>query len=151
MAKRAAGILLWRRRATETEVLLVHPGGPFWAKKDDGAWSIRKGLYGSGENAEAAARREFREETGMTVEAALMPLGEFPQSGGKVVTAFAAQGDFDAANLVSNAFVLEWPPRSGNLQEFPEADRAAWFAPAIAEQKLVPGQRAIVRALLERL
>ncbi len=151
MAKRAAGILLWRRRATETEVLLVHPGGPFWAKKDDGAWSIPKGLYGSGENAEAAARREFREETGMTVDAALMPLGEFPQSGGKIVTAFAAEGDFDAANLVSNAFVLEWPPQSGSLQEFPEADRAAWFAPAIAEQKLVPGQRAIVRALLDRL
>ncbi len=151
MAKRAAGILLWRRRATEAEVLLVHPGGPFWAKKDDGAWSIPKGLYASGENAEAAARREFREETGMTVDAALMPLGEFPQSGGKIVTAFATEGDFDAANLVSNAFVLEWPPRSGSLQEFPEADRAAWFAPAIAEQKLVPGQRAIVRALLDRL
>lgn len=148
MARRAAGIVLWRRGAAGIEVLLVHPGGPFWAGKDDGAWSIPKGLLDAGEDPADAARREFCEETGMTPDDVLTPLGEFRQSSGKSVVAFAAAGDFDVTALASNAFQMEWPPRSGRQQEFPEVDRAAWFAPEAAERKLVPGQRAIVRALL---
>ena len=127
MGKRSAGILLHRNGASE--VLLVHPGGPFWAKKDLGAWSIPKGEHDEGEDARDTALREFREETGTELEAAeLTDLGAIKQRGGKVVQAWAAEGDLDAEAVRSNTFTMEWPPRSGQQREFPEVDRAAWFS-----------------------
>lgn len=151
MPARSAGILMFRRTADGIEVLLAHPGGPFWAKKDEGAWSIPKGLIDEGEDVEGAARREFAEETGTRPEGELIPLGEFRQSGSKVVTAFAVEGDFDPATLVSNMIPIEWPPRSGRTMEIPEVDRAAWFAPDEAVGKMLKGQVPILEALLERL
>ena len=151
MAERSAGVLLYRRTGAEPEMLLVHPGGPFWARKDDGVWSIPKGLTDEGEDAAAAARREFAEETGGTIVGDLVDLGTFRQPGGKMVQAFAVEGDFDLAGFTSNLFAMEWPPKSGRTQEFPEADRAGWFAPAEALRKISKGQAAIVLALLERL
>lgn len=151
MPKRAAGILMYRRMSAPLEVLLVHPGGPLWAKKDDGAWSIPKGLYEDGEQPEAAARREFQEETGGVPSGELLPLGAFKQPGGKVIEAWAVEGNFDVATLTSNTFPMEWPPRSGRMQEFPEVDRAAWFAPDAAAQKVVPGQRPILQALAAKV
>jgi predicted NUDIX family NTP pyrophosphohydrolase len=151
MPARSAGILLYRRLAAAPEVLLVHPGGPFWAKKDDGAWSIPKGLYAEDEAADAAARREFEEETGVAIDAPLLPLGDFRQPGGKIVTAFAAEGDFDPASLISNHFTMEWPPRSGRITQFPEIDRAGWFDPPTAALKILKGQRPILEALAARL
>jgi predicted NUDIX family NTP pyrophosphohydrolase len=146
MAKVSAGILLFRRRP-DLEVLLVHPGGPFWAKKDLGAWSIPKGLADEGEDLLAAAKREFLEETGMTVDGEVLDLGAHKQPGGKTIVAWAHEGDFDPASLTSNMFSLEWPPRSGRMAEFPEADRAAWFSVDEALEKINKGQRAIVEAL----
>jgi predicted NUDIX family NTP pyrophosphohydrolase len=151
MPRRSAGILLYRRRGSAVEVLLVHPGGPFWAKKDDGAWSIPKGEYAPGEEPLAAARREFEEETGSRVEGAAMALGAFRQPSAKVVEAWAVEGDFDPATLKSNTFTLEWPPRSGRMREVPEVDRAGWFAPEAAARKLLKGQRPILEALLRAL
>jgi predicted NUDIX family NTP pyrophosphohydrolase len=154
MAKRSAGILLYRLAGPEPEVLLVHPGGPFWARRDDGAWSIPKGEYADDEDPRAAALREFEEELGTKapVDAgALLDLGAVKQRSGKVVTAFALEGDLDPDQITSNAFAMEWPPRSGRTQEFPEVDRAGWFAPAQARAKLVPAQAALVDRLLERL
>jgi predicted NUDIX family NTP pyrophosphohydrolase len=148
MPRRSAGILLYKRTQSGLMLLLVHPGGPFWARKDDGVWTIPKGEYEDGEDAAAAARREFAEETGTSVNAALILLGEFRQAGGKRVTAFAAEGDFDAATLRSNVFSVEWPPKSGRTQQFPEVDRAAWFAPALALEKILRSQQPIVEALL---
>jgi predicted NUDIX family NTP pyrophosphohydrolase len=141
MPKRSAGILLYRRRAAGFEVLLVHPGGPFWAKKDAGAWSIPKGEYSEGEDPLAVARREFIEETGARLEGECLLLGEVVQPGRKVVTGFALEGDLDPATLRSNAFELEWPPKSGRKATFPEIDRAQWFSPAEAQQKILSGQR----------
>jgi predicted NUDIX family NTP pyrophosphohydrolase len=132
MAAKSAGILVYRRRAEGIEVLLVHPGGPFWARRDAGAWSIPKGEYSDAEDAEAAARREFTEETGWA---------------GKVVTAFAAEGDFDVAGLSSNRFEMEWPPKSGRVASFPEVDRAGWFTLAEAHEKIVEGQRPLLAGL----
>jgi predicted NUDIX family NTP pyrophosphohydrolase len=129
----------------------VHPGGPFWANKDDGAWSIPKGEYGAGEDALAAARREFNEETGSPVNGEAIALGTFRQPSGKIVDAWAIAGDFDPATLKSNTFTLEWPPRSGRVREAPEVDRAGWFAPEEAERKLLKGQRPILAALLRAL
>ena len=152
MPQRSAGILLYRRRGTDAiEVLLVHPGGPFWAKKDDGAWSIPKGLTGPGEHPLAAAMREFAEETGAEAEGEAMALGAFRQSAAKIVEAWAVEGEFDPAKLKSNTFAMEWPPRSGQMREFPEADRAAWFTPEAAARKILAGQRPILEALLQRL
>lgn len=151
MAVISAGVLLYRRTASGPEVLLAHPGGPFWTRKDAGAWSIPKGLVEAEEAPEAAARREFAEETGITIEAPLQPLGAFRQPGGKTVLAFAAEGDLDPAAIVSNTFTMEWPPRSGRNAEFPEIDRAAWFDPATAADKILKGQRPILDALLSRL
>jgi predicted NUDIX family NTP pyrophosphohydrolase len=142
---------MYRRRGDGVEVLLVHPGGPFWAKKDHAAWSIPKGLADEGEDTEAAARREFAEETGVAPEGSLTPLGEFRQSGGKVVVAFGLEGDLDPAGIVSNTFEMEWPPGSGRRQQFPEVDRAAWFTPEEAEPRLHKGQVAILAALLEHI
>ena len=146
MPQRSAGILLFRRRSGSPEVLLVHPGGPFWAKKDEGAWSIPKGLCEAGEDPLATARREFLEETGAETPRAAVPLGDFRYAGGKVVTAFAMEGDFDLAGFRSNTFAMEWPPRSGRMAEFPEADRAAWFDLDEAERRIVKGQRPMLKA-----
>jgi len=140
MAKESAGLLLYRRRVGAIEVLLVHPGGPFWAKKDLGAWSIPKGEIDVGENPEQAARREVREETGIAVEGALMPLTPLRQKSRKLVRAWAVEADCDAGAIRSNNFSMVWPPRSGKVQEFPEIDRAAWFDLAAAREKINPGQ-----------
>jgi predicted NUDIX family NTP pyrophosphohydrolase len=137
----SAGILMYRRAGATLEVLLVHPGGPYWRAKDDGAWSIPKGEIDAGEDAGDAARREFTEETGFGLAAPLQPLGEVRQRGGKRVTAFAVEGDIDAAAVKSNTFEMEWPPRSGKLQAFPEIDRAAWFDLPTAHAKIIEGQR----------
>ncbi|MGX5657110.1 NUDIX domain-containing protein [Geodermatophilus nigrescens] len=139
MPRRSAGILLYRL-APAPQVLLGHMGGPFWARKDDGAWSIPKGEHGDDEEPLAAARREFEEELGSPVPAAtLIPLGEL-RAGSKLLTVWAGEGDLDAGAIVSGTFELEWPPRSGRVQHFPEVDRAAWFGLDEARVKLVKGQ-----------
>ncbi len=140
-ATSSAGILMYRRRGKSLEVLLVHPGGPFWRRKDAGAWSIPKGEFDPAEPAADAARREFAEELGRQPEGELIPLGEIRQSGGKRVVAFALEGDFDANRIKSNSFEMEWPPRSGRRQSFPEVDRAEWFALAQARERINQGQR----------
>ncbi len=140
MAKKSAGILLYRRRNGATEVFLVHPGGPFWAKKDMGAWSIPKGEYETGENPFEVAKREFQEETGIPVSGEFIPLRARTQPGGKVVSAWALEGDCDPSSIVSNTFVIEWPPRSGRMKEFPEVDRAGWFPTPEAREKILKGQ-----------
>jgi predicted NUDIX family NTP pyrophosphohydrolase len=141
VARTSAGILLHRPAAGGREVLIGHMGGPFWAKKDDGAWSIPKGEYGPGEDPFAVALREFEEELGTPVPAAdFVPLGELRTTSSKVLTVWAAEGDLDAGTCVSNTFELEWPPRSGRFQQFPEIDRAAWFSVGEARTKLVKGQ-----------
>ena len=146
MPERSAGVLLHRRRPA-LEVLLVHPGGPYWRRKDQGAWQIPKGGIEPGEDAAAAARRELMEELGVTLTAALAPLGTVKQAGGKLVEAFAAEQDIDADAIVSTAFELEWPPRSGRIQSYPEVDRARWFALDEAGPAMLASQR----PLLERL
>jgi predicted NUDIX family NTP pyrophosphohydrolase len=152
MAKRSAGILMYRGEGAALELLLVHPGGPFWAKKDAGAWSIPKGEYIEGEDPLSVAKREFEEELGSPPpEGEFLPLGELVQPSRKVVTAFAIQGDFDPASLKSNLFELEWPPKSGRMQSFPEVDRAAWFAPGEARVKIQKGQAPFIDRVLERL
>ncbi|MGE0848553.1 MAG: NUDIX domain-containing protein [Hyphomicrobiaceae bacterium] len=151
MSQRSAGILLFRRRRGAIEVLLAHPGGPFWAKKDEGAWSIPKGVYEPGEDALAAARREFAEETGAQPEGEAVALGAFRQSSAKTVDVWAIEGEFDPARLKSNTFTLEWPPRSGRRREVPEIDRVQWFALDEASRKMLKGQRPILQALLRGL
>jgi predicted NUDIX family NTP pyrophosphohydrolase len=149
--KRSAGILLHRRRDGAHEVLLVHPGGPFWAKKDAGAWSIPKGEYEDGEEPRAAALREFAEELGAPPpDGELVELGEVRQRSGKVVTAWALAGDADADAVRSNTFTMEWPPRSGTIGEFPEVDRAAWFSLDEARERILPGQAPLLDRLAER-
>ena len=146
--RRSAGILLYRLKNGEPEVLLVHPGGPFWAKKDEGAWSIPKGEYEEGEDPQACARREFREETGTELPpGALSDLGSVRQRSGKDVTAWAAEGDLDPDAITSNEFELEWPPRSGRRESFPEVDRAGWFGLDTARAKLNPAQAAFLDRL----
>ena len=154
MAKRSAGIVLFRRSdAGELEVLLVHPGGPFWARRDAGAWSIPKGEVEPGEEERACALRELEEETGAAFrdvsEDELLPLGEVRHKSGKVVSAWALEGELDADAIVSMTFELEWPPRSGRLQVFPEVDRAGWFALPAAREKLLPAQAPFVDRLAE--
>jgi predicted NUDIX family NTP pyrophosphohydrolase len=151
MAQKSAGILLYRLSAGTPELFLVHPGGPFWAKKDDGAWSIPKGLYEEGEPPLEAAKREFREETGLPVDGEFVPLGDFRQPGGKIVSAWLVEADCDAAAVKSNLFAIEWPPRSGKTAEFPEIDRAGWFSPEEAMIKIVRGQKPIIESALPRL
>jgi predicted NUDIX family NTP pyrophosphohydrolase len=154
MVERSAGVLLYRLADGEIRVLLAHPGGPFWRRRDAGAWTIPKGLLQDGETAEAAARREFSEELGVEPEGALRPLGEIRQAGGKRVEAFTLEGDFDVARLRSNDFALEWPPKSGRTALFPEVDRVAWFSLSIAREKILPGQAPLLdrleRLLLDR-
>jgi len=148
----SAGLLLYRGSALETlEVLLVHPGGPFWAKKDLGAWSIPKGEAEPGEDLLAAARRELAEETGFAATGPTLPLGHVRQRGGKVVHAWAVHGDADPRRLRSGTFELEWPPRSGRLQTFPEVDRADWFGLAEARRRIHPGQAPLLDALVAAL
>lgn len=147
MTEKSAGLVLYRRAGDAREVLLVHPGGPFWAKKDEGAWSIPKGLCVEGEDPLAAAVREFEEETGCAPQGPFVRLGEFRQPSRKLITAFAAGGDFDLQHFRSNSFTMEWPPRSGRMQSFPEADRAAWFTADQASSKILKGQRPILEAL----
>jgi predicted NUDIX family NTP pyrophosphohydrolase len=148
--KKSAGILLYRKMEDGILVLLVHPGGPFWQKRDDGAWSIPKGEYVDDEQPAAAALREFAEEMGRLPEGEPQPLGKLRQNSGKTVTAFALEGDFDIADLHSNRFEIEWPPRSGRMQSFPEVDRAGWFTLSEAHRKIIPGQRPFLDTL-ERL
>jgi predicted NUDIX family NTP pyrophosphohydrolase len=150
MPKRSAGIILYRRRG-DVELLLVHPGGPFWIKKDLGAWSIPKGEYDEGEDPLTVARRELEEETGMRAEGKFIPLGQVTQPGRKVVAAFALEGDFDPAQLRSNVFELEWPPRSGKKKSFPEVGRAGWFSPSEAREKILAGQREFIDRLVAAL
>lgn len=152
--KRSAGILLFRRDGDETEFLLVHPGGPYWAKKDAGAWSIPKGQIESEEEPRACAIRELEEELGPAAELDpehLIELGSIRQRAGKVVEAWAAEADFDPDTLASNTFSMEWPPRSGSQQEFPEVDRAEWFGLAAAREKILPAQAELLDRLLARL
>jgi predicted NUDIX family NTP pyrophosphohydrolase len=152
VAKRSAGILLYRITGTAPEVLLVHPGGPFWTRRDAGAWSIPKGEYEEGDDPLACALREFEEETGTALPPGdLIELGSVQQKGGKVVSAWAAEGDLDADAVHSNTFTMEWPPRSGRTAEFPEVDRAGWFDAEVAREKLVAAQAELVDRLLERL
>jgi predicted NUDIX family NTP pyrophosphohydrolase len=151
-AKRSAGILLHRESGGAFQVLLVHPGGPFWARKDAGVWSIPKGEYEDGDDPLASALREFEEETGTALPPGeLIELGEVKQKGGKVVSAWAAGGDLDADAVHSNTFMMEWPPRSGRTAEFPEIDRAGWFGIDEAREKLNPAQAELLDRLLERL
>ena len=147
----SAGVLLYRRRSGTLEFLLVHPGGPFWQRKDDGAWSIPKGEFVEGEPPEAAARREFAEETGAPLDVELTPLTPVRQRSGKVIHPFACEGEFDTTTLRSNTFEMPWPPRSGTLRQFPEVDRAEWFDFAAALRKLIEGQRPILQELARRL
>jgi len=142
---------MFRRRGGEPEVLLVHPGGPFWAHKDDGAWSIPKGEVEAGEDLLASARREFAEETGFRVEGPFIPLAPLRQPSGKVVHAWAIEGDADPERLRSNVVSLEWPPKSGRRREFPEVDRAAWFSLGHAAQKILPGQSGFLPELASLL
>jgi predicted NUDIX family NTP pyrophosphohydrolase len=150
MPERSAGILVFRGKASGIQVFLAHMGGPFWARKDDGAWTIPKGLYDGDEDPLAAAKREFEEETGITIDGSFLELGTFKQASGKIISAWAVEGDFDAASIKSNVFELEWPPKSGKRQLFPEIDRGAWFDLATARQKIVKGQAPILDALVSR-
>lgn len=147
----SAGLLLFRRRDGRVELLLAHPGGPFWRNRDDGAWTIPKGVPAEGEPLLEAARREFAEETGMRPEGDALPLGSIRQKAGKTVHAWAVEGDLDAARIVSNTMRIEWPPRSGRWTEIPEVDRCAWLDPDSARRKLNPAQAAFVDRLLESL
>jgi len=150
MSKKSAGLLLFREVSGRLEVLLVHPGGPYWSKKDEGAWSIPKGEFDDTESPLDAARREFAEETGFTPEGEVFPLEPLRQPSGKLIYAWALKRDLDPAALRSNTFSMEWPPKSGMLQEFPEVDRAAWFAIGEASHKILKGQAAFLLQLQER-
>jgi predicted NUDIX family NTP pyrophosphohydrolase len=149
MRKQAAGILMYRRGASGLEVLLAHPGGPLWARKDAGAWTIPKGQFTDGELPLDAARREFEEEMGTAPSGDFQPLGTVKQPSGKVIHAWAAESDFDASTVKSNLFSMEWPPRSGRTGEFPEVDRAGWFSIEQAREKMIKGQSPFLDRLLE--
>jgi predicted NUDIX family NTP pyrophosphohydrolase len=149
--KKTAGLLLYRIRNSAIEVFLVHPGGPFWAKKDEGAWSIPKGEFADDEQPLSAAKREFQEETGFSMEGNFMALAPLKQRSGKLVYAWALEGDCDAGAIKSNLFSTEWPPRSGKRQEYPEVDRASWFTLESAKRKIVPGQIGFLEELQQIL
>jgi predicted NUDIX family NTP pyrophosphohydrolase len=151
MKKRSAGILMYKGSGQELRLLLVHPGGPFWAKKDLGVWSIPKGEYAEGEDPLTAARREFCEELGAKPSGEFWELGAVVQPSRKEVIAWAVEGDFPVAELKSNTFELEWPPKSGHKRQFPEVDRAEWFSPADAHRKILPGQAEFIGRLLARI
>jgi predicted NUDIX family NTP pyrophosphohydrolase len=147
----SAGILLYRRKTDHHEVFLIHPGGPYWSQKDMGAWSIPKGLISPQESALGAARREFREETGLSLRRRATALGTFRQPSGKRLMAWAVEGDLDPEKMTSNSFAMIWPPKSGLLRQFPEADRGAWFARQEASRRILPGQRPILDAFFQAL
>ena len=147
MPKQSAGLILYRVQNEQIEVFLVHPGGPFWAKKEFGAWSIPKGEYTSEEDPLSAARREFQEETGFTAQGHFLDLGSIRQSSGKVVTAWALEGDCDPAKLQSNLCEVEWPPRSGRRMQIPEVDRGAWFSVSEAEERILVAQKPLLQRL----
>jgi predicted NUDIX family NTP pyrophosphohydrolase len=149
--KNSAGILLYRIRSGVLEVFLVHPGGPFWAKKDAGAWSIPKGEFEEGADPLEAAKREFLEETGSPIDGKFVSLTPLKQRSGKVVHAWAVEGDIDSSTVTSNTFSMEWPPSSGRQQEFPEVDKGAWFAMAVAREKLLAGQHGFLDELERKL
>jgi predicted NUDIX family NTP pyrophosphohydrolase len=151
MAKRSAGLLMFRRTGSELEVFLVHPGGPFWSGKDSGAWTVPKGEYVDGEEPLDAARREFAEETGFLAAGEFIDLGTIRQTSGKVVIAWAFEGDCDPAQLVSNSCEIEWPPRSGKKVEIPEVDRGAWFSVARARQAILKSQEPFLDVLASKL
>lgn len=151
MPNRSAGLLLYRRTKPHPEVLLVHPGGPFWIRKDDGTWSIPKGLFERDESPLAAAKREFKEETGFLPRGPFIELGSFKQPSSEVIFAWAAEGEFDPHSLKCNSFSMEWPPKSGRMQEFPEVDRAAWFEISEAARKITKGQLPIIQELFHHL
>jgi predicted NUDIX family NTP pyrophosphohydrolase len=151
MPQTSAGIILYRRRAGGLEVLLAHPGGPFWRSKDEGAWMMPKGGVEEGEEAAACALREFEEELGTRPPGEPRPLCRIRQKGGKWVEAFAIEGELDVNRVVSNAFTMEYPPKSGEMRSFPEIDAAAWFGLAEARRKILPSQRPILDALEEQL
>jgi predicted NUDIX family NTP pyrophosphohydrolase len=147
MARQSAGILVYRFVEDLLEVFLVHPGGPFWKNKDAGAWSIPKGEFAADEDPLEAAKREFREETGQQIGGEFIPLGSIRQKGGKIVQAWAVRAEVDAENIRSNTFAMEWPPRSGKIGEFPEVDRAGWFAIPVAAIKIIEAQREMLDTL----
>jgi predicted NUDIX family NTP pyrophosphohydrolase len=149
MSKHSAGILLFRFRNEKLEVMLVHPGGPFWAKKDNGAWSIPKGLFEENENPMDAAKREFKEETGFEVDGEFIELGELQQPSKKIVHAWALEKDLDETKIMSNTFTLEWPKNSGRLQECPEIDKAGWFDIEQGKKKILKGQISFIDKLVE--
>jgi len=149
MAVRSAGLLIFRQKDQTTEILLVHPGGPFWVKKDAAAWSIPKGLVDEGEDELAAAQREVEEEIGTRVEGEFYRLGEYRQRSGKIVVAWAVEAEVDITAITSNTFSMEWPPRSGIVKEFPEVDRAGWFTLDEAEDKILKGQKAILEDFVD--
>jgi len=151
MRKRSAGILMYRWADDELQVLLAHPGGPFWKNKDLGSWSIPKGEHAESEEPLMAAVREFSEETGASIDGDFKPLGDIVQPSRKAVAAWAVEGDFDPAALTSNTFEMEWPPHSGRVQSFPEIDRVAWFGLPEARRKILPGQTAFLDRLAESL
>lgn len=151
MATHSAGILLYRYEDSELKVLLVHPGGPFWKNKDEGAWSIPKGVYVEDEDSLEAARREFKEETGFEVNGDFIDLGEIKQSGGKVAHAWALEQDLDTKKIESNTFTLEWPPKTGNIQEYPEIDKAGWFSLGEERKKILKSQVALLERLAQQL
>jgi predicted NUDIX family NTP pyrophosphohydrolase len=147
MAKQSAGLLVYRKRGKTVEVLLVHPGGPFWKNKDAGAWSIPKGEFAEGEDPLDVAQREFQEEIGRTIRGVMVPLEAVKQRGGKTVYAWAVEADLDLSHITSNTFTIEWPPGSGKQQEFPEVDRAEWFDLTTAAKKINTGQRQLIEQL----
>ena len=151
MPQKSAGVLMYRKRGSTIEFFLVHPGGPFWAKRDEGAWSIPKGLMEEGEDSQASARREFEEETGLKVAGPMIDLGAFRQPSGKIIYAWAVEGDLDPSLVRSNEFDMEWPPRSGKRGRFPEVDRAGWFDRNASLAKILKGQQPIINALSKRL
>jgi predicted NUDIX family NTP pyrophosphohydrolase len=148
---RSAGLLMFRRRAAGPEVLLAHPGGPFWSRRDEASWTLPKGEIAPGEDPLAAARREFQEETGFASAPPFLLLGELRQKSGKRITAWAFEGDADPALLASNPFEMEWPPRSGRMQSFPEVDRVQWFGLDEARRKLIAGQAPFIDGLARLL
>ena len=149
--KESAGILMYRYCASTLEIFLVHPGGPFWKNKDLGAWSIPKGEFDTGEDPFEAAKREFHEETGFAVNGSFITLGPVRQAGGKLVYAWATEGDCKAESIKSNSFTMEWPPRSGRRKEFPEVDRAGWFSIELGRQKILEGQSMLLDELQRKL
>lgn len=151
MSTHSAGILLFRYKNSKLEVMLVHPGGPFWVKKDNGSWSIPKGLFEEGETPLEVAKREFKEETGFDIDGEFIELGELKQPSGKIVQAWAFEKDLDVTEIESNTFELEWPMNSGNIRKYPEIDRGQWFGISQARRKILKGQVGFIDVLVKKL